>query len=52
VRFQIFTAACKNTAVFRDGTPCSLEEIDASEVLTASIIRVTHRPDVGNSKHL
>jgi hypothetical protein len=47
VKFQVLTAASMNMAVFWVGAPCSLVE-----VYLRSIIRATHRPSDGGSKHL
>jgi hypothetical protein len=50
-RFQVHTAANMNMTVFCDvANVFSQKSTDVSEVLTASIIRGTHRPDEG-SKH-
>jgi hypothetical protein len=38
-RFQVLTAFNTNTTDFRIVAPCSIIEVDVSEVLTASIIR-------------
>jgi hypothetical protein len=53
VRFQVLTAASMNTTVFWDIDQCSPVEADTVlEVLSAIIIKMTHRPDNGNSEKL
>jgi hypothetical protein len=52
LRFQVLTATSLKMTAYWEFAPCSLVEVDVSEVLTAPIIEAMISPDNGVSKHL